>query len=70
MDGYFLSYRDAAKVFDGLSHQEASGKGVRYLFIFPRADAAKIEQIVEYLRLRLGQHALLGLESHVDVLSL
>jgi len=23
VDGYFLSYRDAAKVFDGLSHQEA-----------------------------------------------
>jgi hypothetical protein len=23
IDGYFLSYRDAAKVFDGLSHQEA-----------------------------------------------
>jgi hypothetical protein len=23
VDGYFLSYRDAAKVFDGLSHREA-----------------------------------------------
>jgi hypothetical protein len=23
VDGYFLSYRDAAKVFDGMSHQEA-----------------------------------------------
>jgi len=61
--------REPRFLSENLNIVSASGKGARYLFVFPRADAAEVEQIVEYLRLRLGQRALLGLESHVDVLS-
>jgi hypothetical protein len=36
----------------------AAGKGPKYLFIFPRPDAALVEQIVGYLREQLSQTAL------------
>ena len=35
----------------------ASGKGPKYLFIFPRSRAAAVEQIVQYLRERLSERA-------------
>ena len=31
----------------------ASGKGPRYLFIFPRSSGAMVEEIAEYLKARL-----------------
>jgi len=44
----------------------AAGKGPKYLFIFPRPRAAVVEQIVEYLRERLGQREPAAEEAHVD----
>ncbi len=44
----------------------AAGKGPKYLFIFPRPRAAVVEQIVEYLRERLGQREPAAGEPHVD----
>jgi hypothetical protein len=44
----------------------AAGKGPKYLFIFPRPDAALVEQIVENLRERLGKHAPEGVETRLE----
>jgi Domain of unknown function (DUF4126) len=44
----------------------AAGKGPKYLFLFPRPDAALVEQIVERLRERLRESRPVGLESHLD----
>src|SRR6266849_5375467 len=44
----------------------AAGKGPKYLFIFPRPRAAVVEQIVEYLRERLGQRGPTGVESRFE----
>ncbi len=44
----------------------ATGKGPKYLFIFPRPRAAVVEQIVEYLRERLGQGGPTGVESRFE----
>jgi len=44
----------------------AAGKGAKYLFIFPRSRAAMVEQIVDHLRQRLGQHGPTGIESHFE----
>jgi len=44
----------------------ASGKGPKYLFIFPRSHAADVEQIVEDLRERLGRRALAETESILE----
>jgi len=44
----------------------ASGKGARYLFLFPRSSAAEVEQILEYLRERLDHHGPTGLESRFE----
>ncbi len=44
----------------------AAGRGPKYLFIFPRPRAAVVEQIVEYLRERLGQRAPTGVESRFE----
>jgi Domain of unknown function (DUF4126) len=44
----------------------AAGKGPKYLFLFPRPDAALVEQIVERLRERLRQSSPTGIESHLD----
>jgi Domain of unknown function (DUF4126) len=44
----------------------AAGKGPKYLFLFPRPDAALVEQIVERLRERLRQSSPAGIESHLD----
>ena len=44
----------------------AAGKGPKYLFIFPRPRAAVVEQIVGYLRERLGQREPAAWEAHVD----
>jgi hypothetical protein len=41
----------------------AAGKGPKYLFVFPRPRAAVVEQIVEYLRERLGQRGPASVES-------
>jgi len=43
-----------------------SGKGGRYLFLFPRSSADEVEQVVEYLRDRLGQHGPEALESRME----
>jgi hypothetical protein len=44
----------------------AAGKGPKYLFVFPRPRAAIVEQIVEYLRERLGQRTPTGVESRFE----
>ena len=44
----------------------AAGKGPKYLFIFPRPDAALVEQIVENLRERLGRHGPKGVETPLE----
>lgn len=44
----------------------AAGKGPKYLFIFPRPRAAIVDQIVEYLRERLGQRAPTSVESRLE----
>jgi hypothetical protein len=43
-----------------------TGKGARYLFIFPRSSASLVEHIVENLRARLGQHGPTGVESRLE----
>ena len=43
----------------------AVGKGPRYLFVFPRPDAALVEQIVQYLRQQLNETALREQEAAV-----
>jgi hypothetical protein len=44
----------------------AAGKGSQYLFVFPRSSAAEVEQIVEYLRERLGHPSPATIESHLE----
>lgn len=44
----------------------AAAKGPRYLFLFPRSCAADVEQIVEYLRERLGQSGPSGVEAQLQ----
>ena len=44
----------------------AAGKGPKYLLIFPRPDAVLVEQIVENLRERLGQHGPTGVETRLE----
>jgi hypothetical protein len=51
---------------ENLTIAPVSGKGARYLFLFPRSSAAEVEQIVEYLHGRLSQHAPSGLESSLE----
>ena len=43
-----------------------SGKGGRYLFLFPRSSADEVEQIVEFLRERLGRSGPSGVESRLQ----
>jgi Domain of unknown function (DUF4126) len=43
----------------------SSGKGTRYLFLFPRSSAAEVDQIVEYLRERGGYRGPTALESRL-----
>ena len=44
----------------------SAGKGPKYLFLFPRSRAADVEQIVEYLRERLGQSGPAGVEAQLQ----
>ena len=46
-----------------------SGKGARYLFLFPRSSAAEVEQIVEYLQERLGQRGPSSIDAHLQTTS-
>src|SRR6266481_6935865 len=55
--------REPKFLSENLNMVPASGKGARYVFIFPRADAAKVEFIVEYLRKHLGQDGPVGIDS-------
>jgi len=55
--------REPKFLSENLNMVPASGKGARYVFIFPRADAAKVELIVEYLRKHLGQDGPVGIDS-------
>src|SRR5436190_175330 len=55
--------REPKFLSENLNIVPASGKGARYVFIFPRADAAKVELIVEYLRKHLGQDGPVGIDS-------
>ena len=43
-----------------------SGKGGRYLFLFPRSSAQEVEQIVEFLREQLGRRGPEGVESRLE----
>jgi hypothetical protein len=44
----------------------ATGKGARYLFVFPRSRAAEVEQVVEDLRGRLGHREPESVESVLE----
>ena len=55
--------REPKFLSENLNMVPASGKGARYVFIFPRADTAKVELIVEYLRKHLGQDGPVGVDS-------
>ncbi|HME87581.1 MAG TPA: DUF4126 domain-containing protein [Chthoniobacterales bacterium] len=44
----------------------SAGKGSKYLFLFPRSRASDVEQIVDYLRDRLGQRGLAGVEAQLQ----
>jgi hypothetical protein len=48
---------------ENLMISPASGKGARYLFIFPRSNAAEVDQIVSYLRDQTSDGILSKLES-------
>jgi hypothetical protein len=51
---------------ENLVFSPVAGKGSSYLFIFPRPHAGVVEQIVENLRERLGQHGPTGVEPHLE----
>jgi Domain of unknown function (DUF4126) len=51
---------------ENLAISPAAGKGPKYLFIFPRSEAALVEQIVGYLCERLGQHGPTGVEPRLE----
>ena len=44
----------------------STGKGPKYLFLFPRSRASDVEHIVEYLRERLGQSGPSGVETQLQ----
>ena len=47
-------------LFETLVISPAAGKSPRYSFMFPRSDAAVVEEIVHNLRERLSEPALIG----------
>jgi hypothetical protein len=61
-----LVAREPKFLSENLNIVAASGKGPRYLFVFPRSHAAEVQQIVEYLGARLGQRGPVGVESHLE----
>ncbi len=65
LDG-MAAAREPKFLSENLIIAPASGRGVRYLFLFPRSSAAEVNQIVEYLREHLGQHGPTGLESSLE----
>jgi hypothetical protein len=65
LDG-MAATREPKFLSENLIIAPASGRGARYLFLFPRSSAAEVNQIVEYLRERLGQHGPTGLESSLE----
>jgi Domain of unknown function (DUF4126) len=65
LDG-MAAAREPKFLSENLIIAPASGRGARYLFLFPRSSAAEVNQIVEYLREHLGQHGPTGLESSLE----
>ena len=57
LEGSVASH-DSKFLSENLIILPAAGKGPKYLFIFPRSDAALVEQIVQNLRQRLTEQAL------------
>jgi hypothetical protein len=51
---------------ENLVFSPVAGKGPKYLFIFPRPHAGIVEQIVENLRERSGQHGPTGVETPLE----
>jgi Domain of unknown function (DUF4126) len=65
LDGMTVA-REPKFLSENLLIVPASGKGSQYLFLFPRSSAAEVEQIVEYLRERLGHRDPVSVESHLE----
>ena len=65
LDGSMVSH-EPKFLSENLIIFPAAGKGVRYLFIFPRSSAGVVERIVENLRARLSQHGPTGVESRLE----
>jgi hypothetical protein len=57
LEGSVISH-EPRFLFENLVVSPATGKGPKYLFIFPRQDAALVKQIVRELRERLSEPAL------------
>lgn len=65
LDGMIIA-REPKFLSENLIIAPDSGKGSRYLFLFPRSSAHEVEQIVEDLRQRLGRRGPAGLESRLE----
>ena len=58
--------REPKFLSENLNIVAGSRKSPRYLFVFPRSNSAEVEQIVEYLRERIGQRDPTGIESRPE----
>jgi Domain of unknown function (DUF4126) len=65
LDGTIIA-REPKFLSENLIIAATSGKGGRYLFLFPRSSADEVEQIVENLRDRLGRRGPAGVESRLE----
>ncbi len=65
LDGMSVA-REPKFLSENLILAPASGKGARYLFLFPRSSADEVEQIVEDLRHRTGRRGPEGVESRLE----
>jgi hypothetical protein len=65
LDGMMLAH-EPKFLSENLNIVSSTGKGAKYLFVFPRSRAADVEQIVEYLRERLDHRGPTGVESQLE----
>ena len=64
LDGMIVA-REPKFLSENLIIAPDSGKGGRYVFLFPRSNASEVEQIVEDLRERLGRRGPDGIETRL-----
>jgi hypothetical protein len=65
LDGMMVAH-EPKFLSENLNIVPATGKGPKYLFVFPRTLAAEVEQIVKYLREHLNQPGPTGVESRLE----